>query len=97
MLLSNIDESTPRNHLVVYLRCYRTTAQYTFHPNFFQHISEILSFCKMGVVDNKDVALWMRRYSTIFQTRKIDLSENVSPASKDGTQSCFYDCKTAIL
>ena len=60
-------------------------------PNFYRFIFEILLFFKMGV------ALWVRHDSTVFWVWKIDLGENVSPASKDGTQSCFYDCVIVTL
>ena len=66
-------------------------------PNFFRFIFEILSFFKMGVAHNKAVALRVRHDSTVFWVWKIDLGENVSPASKDGTQSCFYDCVIVTL
>ena len=64
---------------------------------FFRFIFEILSFFKMGVAHNKAVALRVRHDSTVFWVWKIDLGENVSPASKDGTQSCFYDCVIVTL
>ena len=66
-------------------------------PIFFRFIFEILSFFKMGVAHNKAVALRVRHDSTVFWVWKIDLGENVSPASKDGTQSCFYDCVIVTL
>ena len=34
---------------------------------------------------------------TIFWVREIDLGDNVSLASENGTQSCFYDCLIATL
>ena len=64
---------------------------------FIRFISEILSFFKTGVVHNNADALWVRNYSTVFWVWKIVLGENVSPASKDGTQSCFYDCVIVTL
>ena len=68
-------------------------------PNFSHFIFEIhvLSFLKMGVAHNKAVALRVRHDSTVFWVWKIDLGANVSPASKDGTQSCFYDCVIVTL
>ena len=65
--------------------------------NFFRFIFEILSFFKMGVAHNKAVALRVRHDSTVFWVWKVDLGENMSPASKDGTQSCFYDCVIVTL
>ena len=51
----------------------------------------------MGVAHSKAVALRVRHDSTVFWVWKIDLGENISPASKDGTQSCFYDCVIVTL
>ena len=39
----------------------------------------------------------MRQDGTIFRVWKIDMGENVSATSKDGTQSCFYDCVIVTL
>ena len=66
-------------------------------PNFFRFIFEVLLFFKMDGAHNKAVALQVRHDSTVFWVGKIDLGENVSPALKTGTQSCFYDCVIVTL
>ena len=59
---------------------------------FFRRNSGIASVFKMGFVHQKAVVSQARHYRTNFLVWKTYFGENMSPASKDRTQSCYYDC-----